>query len=75
MANRGLRHEPVTDSERARRSTDADGCDVSADEALEAARSLPPGSERNAALKKAGVLRNAADAYGLVFARRGRPRR
>jgi len=47
-----------------------------ADEALEAARSMPNGPEKNEALKKAGVLRKAADdAAGITFAKRGRPRR
>ncbi len=45
---------------------------AAADEALEAARIMPPGPERNAALKEAGFLRNAADSYGVIFARRGR---
>lgn len=48
--------------------------DVEADEALEAARSLPNGPERAAALKKAGLLRAAADARGVTFAKRRRPR-
>ena len=42
-----------------------------ADEALELARSLPPGHERNAALKQAGLLRRDADKRGLI--KRGRP--
>ncbi len=46
---------------------------AAADEALEAARTMPPGPDRNAALKEAGFLRRAADSYGLIFARRGRP--
>jgi hypothetical protein len=41
--------------------------DARATEALDAARLLPVGAARNEALKKAGVLRNAADARG-VFA-------
>ena len=44
-----------------------------ADDALDAARSMPPGPERIEALKAAGMLRNAADVYGIIFARRGRP--
>jgi len=47
--------------------------EADADEALAAAREMPPGPERIEALKKAGQLRNAADVYGLIFARRGRP--
>jgi hypothetical protein len=44
-----------------------------ADEALEVARSMPYGPEKVEALKKAGLLRKAADARGVTFARRGRP--
>jgi hypothetical protein len=46
-----------------------------ADEALEAARIMPRGREKVEALKKAGMLRNAADAGGISFAKRGRPRK
>lgn len=42
-------------------------------EALEKARALPHGPERTEALKKAGVLQNAANAQGISFAKRGRP--
>jgi hypothetical protein len=49
--------------------------DAEADEALEAARSMPSGPEKVAALKKAGLLRKAADAAGISFAKRGRPRK
>lgn len=41
--------------------------------ALEQARSMPPGPERTEAMKKAGILRKAADLQGIVFAKRGRP--
>jgi hypothetical protein len=41
--------------------------------ALEEARALPHGPERTEAMKKAGVLRNAADLQGISFAKRGRP--
>jgi len=41
--------------------------------ALDEARELPPGAEKTEALKKAGLLRNAADIHGLFFAKRGRP--
>jgi hypothetical protein len=44
-----------------------------ADAALEVARSMSPGPDRIEALKKASLLRNAADAYGISFAKRGRP--
>ena len=46
---------------------------VDADEALAAAREMLPGPERIQALKRAGQLRKAADTYGLIFAKRGRP--
>ena len=46
---------------------------VDADEALQAARDMPPGPERVEALKAAGRLRNVADVDGPIFARRGRP--
>jgi hypothetical protein len=47
--------------------------DAEALAALEKARTMPSGPERNEALKKAGILRNAADLQGLFFAKRGRP--
>jgi hypothetical protein len=47
--------------------------EADADEALRAARDRPPGPERVEALKAAGRLRNAADVYGLIFAKRGPP--
>ena len=48
--------------------------DAEADEALEAARAMVNGREKIEALKKAGLLRRAADdAMGLSFAKRGRP--
>jgi hypothetical protein len=49
--------------------------DTEADEALDKARSMRPGQEKNTALKKAGLLRKAADAHGISFAKRGRPRK
>jgi hypothetical protein len=49
--------------------------DAEADEALEAARSMPNGPEKTEALKRAGLLRKAADAQGISFAKRGRPRK
>ena len=49
--------------------------DAEADEALEAARSMPSGREKTEALKRAGLLRKEADAGGISFARRGRPRK
>ena len=47
--------------------------DEQAQIALEAARRLKPGPERTEAMKRAGILRNAAGLQGLFFARRGRP--
>jgi hypothetical protein len=47
--------------------------DAKATEALEIARSMPPGKEKSEALKEAGLLRNAADIRGVFFAKRGRP--
>jgi delta 1-pyrroline-5-carboxylate dehydrogenase len=41
--------------------------------ALEQARNMKPGEQRTEAMKRAGILRNAADLQGLFFARRGRP--
>ena len=49
--------------------------DSKADEALEDARRLPHGAERREALKTAGMLRKAADQYGIIFATKGRPRK
>jgi hypothetical protein len=40
--------------------------------ALEAARNMKPGAERTEAMKRAGILRNAADLQGMFFAKRGR---
>ena len=53
-------------------STERD-LDAEAAEALEIARAMPNGPEKAEALKKAGLLRKAADARGITFARRGRP--
>ena len=41
--------------------------------ALEEARAMKPGPERTEAMKRAGILRNAADLREILFARRGRP--
>jgi hypothetical protein len=51
------------------------GLDAEADDALEAARTMPSGQAKMEALKKAGLLRRAADAGGISFAKRGRPRK
>ena len=47
--------------------------DEQAQLALDEARALPPGPEKTEALRKAGRLRNAADANGFTFAKLGRP--
>jgi hypothetical protein len=47
--------------------------ETEAQSALEAAHSLAPGPERTEAMKRAGVLQNAADMQSLLFAKRGRP--
>ena len=49
--------------------------EVEAVAALEMARAMVPGPERTEAMKRAGVLRNAVDLQGLLFAKRGRPPR
>ena len=41
--------------------------------ALEEARTMPPGPERNEAMKQAGILRNAAELQGMSFSERRRP--
>jgi hypothetical protein len=41
--------------------------------ALEQARAMPHGAARSEALQRAGMLQNAADMQGLLFAKRGRP--
>jgi hypothetical protein len=47
--------------------------DAEAEEALETARAMPAGPAKSEALKKAGLLRKAADAQGIPHAKRGRP--
>jgi hypothetical protein len=49
--------------------------DAEADEALEKARSMPPGPAKIEALRQAGLLRCAADQRGIRFAKKGRPRK
>jgi hypothetical protein len=41
--------------------------------ALERARTMSPGPERNEAMKQAGILRNAAELQGMSFSERRRP--
>jgi hypothetical protein len=43
--------------------------------ALEEARRMPAGAARTEAMKKAGILRNAADLPEAFSAKRGRPAR
>jgi hypothetical protein len=62
-------------SKETQRSSDRFDSDVAAADALEQARQMPPGPERNEALKLASSLRCTADERGLVFAKRGRPRK
>jgi hypothetical protein len=57
------------------RSSDRLEWDIRAADALELARLMPPGPERNQALKLASLLRCTADARGLIFPKRGRPRK
>jgi len=47
--------------------------EVEALAALERARTMAPGPGRTEAMKRAGVLRNAADLREIIFAKRGRP--
>ena len=49
--------------------------DLDAEEALEAARAMPAGPAKSEDMKKAGLLRKAADAQGISYAKRGRPRK
>ena len=49
--------------------------EIRAADALERARLLPPGPERNETLRLAGQLRSTANSQGLVLAKRGRPRK
>jgi hypothetical protein len=62
-------------SKETQRSTDRFDWDVAAADALEQARLMAPGPERNEALKLASSLRCTADERGVVFAKRGRPRK
>jgi hypothetical protein len=57
----------------ARFSHDARDLRLNAEAALDEARKLSPGSEKTAALKEAGLLRNAAFKHNLYSAKRGRP--
>lgn len=74
---RWLSDEPVATSwtmdKETQHTPDRIDWDIRAADALERARMLPPGPERNEALKRASLLRCTADARGLTFAKRGRP--
>jgi hypothetical protein len=59
---------------KTQRAPDRIDQEIRAADALERARLLPPGPERNEALKLASLLRCTADSPGPVFAKRGRPR-
>lgn len=54
---------------------DAHNMDAEATAALEEARKMPPGPDRTEALKKAGILRQAADLNRPPLAKRGRPKK
>jgi hypothetical protein len=60
-----------------KQETSPDGRDENARalDALQKAREMPPGAQRIDALKKAGLLRHAADNHRLIFTKRGRPRK
>ena len=58
-----------------RPSSDRRLWDMLATEASELARKMPPGPKRNDALKAASQLRCSADAHGIAFTKRGRPRK
>jgi hypothetical protein len=47
--------------------------DAEARLALSEAREMSPGAERSKAIKRAGILRNAAAKRGIVFPKLGRP--
>jgi hypothetical protein len=57
------------------RTLDLDDLDIQADEALERALMLPPGIERQDALKLASRLRYAADLRKPLQVKRGRPKK
>jgi len=62
-------------SKKSQRPSDRLDQEILAVDALEKARLLPPGPQRNEALKLASLLRCTADSKGPVFAKRGRPRK
>jgi hypothetical protein len=65
---------PIVESAKAADLQQSDrDLDLDAEEALEAARAMPAGQAKMEALKRAGLLRKAADDREIRFARRGRP--
>jgi len=70
LANKDLASKALVNKDRAQHDLDADAL-----MALEQARKLEPGPERAEAMKRAGILRYAADLRGLFFPKRGRPRK
>jgi hypothetical protein len=60
---------------RLKEPVDERDLDAEATTALEEARKMPPGLNRTEALKKAGILRKAADLHRSQLAKRGRPRK
>jgi len=62
-------------SKKSQRASDRIDREIRAADALEKARLLPPGPQRNEALKLANLLRCTAESQGPIFAKRGRPRK
>jgi hypothetical protein len=62
-------------SKKSQRASDRIDWEIRAADALEKARLLPPGPQRNEALKLASLLRCTAESQGPIFAKRGRPRK
>jgi len=56
-------------------SPDSRSQNANAVDALQEARAMPPGAQRTDALKTAGLLQCVADSHGLIFTRKGRPRK
>jgi hypothetical protein len=56
-------------------SPDSRSQNANAVDALQEARAMPPGAQRTDSLKKAGLLQRVADSHGLIFTRKGRPRK
>jgi hypothetical protein len=54
-------------------SPDSRSQNASAADALQEAREMPPGAQRTGALKKAGLLRRAADSHALIVRKKTGP--